>query len=109
MPVHCAEWCKNWSWPPHGFFGPTKTVELGGPKRCLCRKKLVELRRFDGCCGEHGVCLPAMVDLVLEEMHEQAVAPSVCTSVSRLTRAMPPRRSGVSVLQTAIKRLSIAA
>ena len=69
------QWCNNWSWPPHSFFGPTKTIELDGPKRCFCdRKKLVELRWFDGCCGEHGVCLPAMVDLVLEEMHEQAVA-----------------------------------
>jgi len=27
-----------------------------------------------GCSGEHGVCLATMVDLVLEEMHEEAVA-----------------------------------
>jgi hypothetical protein len=66
----------DWSWPPDCFFGTTKTVELDGPKGCFCdRKKLVELRWSDGRCGEHCVCLPTMVDLVLEEMHEQAVAP----------------------------------
>jgi hypothetical protein len=36
---------ENWSRSPHGFFGPTKTVELDGSKRCFCdRKELVELR-----------------------------------------------------------------
>jgi hypothetical protein len=33
------------------------------------------LGRFDGGSGEHGVGLPAMVCLVLEEVHEEAVAP----------------------------------
>ena len=60
---------------PHRFFGPTKIVELVGSQRGFRdRKELVELRGADDCCGEHCVCLPTMVDLVLEEMHEQAVA-----------------------------------
>src|SRR5262249_31204550 len=68
-------WCKNSLRPPHSFFSPAKTSELGRPQRCFCgRKKLVELRRLDGGPGEHGVRLSTMVDLVLEEMHEGAVA-----------------------------------
>ena len=35
-------------------------------------KELVELRRWDGGAGEHGVRLAAVVDLVLEEVGEEA-------------------------------------
>src|SRR6267142_1372363 len=61
---------------PTQFLRSNQDYRTRWPEAALLRsKKLVELRWFDGCCGEHGVCLPAMVDLVLEEMHEQAVAP----------------------------------
>src|SRR5262249_28969509 len=39
------------------------------------RKELVQLRRLDRRPGKHRVCLSAMVDLMLEYMHEEAVAP----------------------------------
>ena len=62
--------------PPHGFFGPTKTVELSDSKRRFCsRKKFVELWRLDNCSGEHGVRLTTMMNLMLEEMHEETVTP----------------------------------
>ena len=77
-----------------------KTLKPGGSCRSnplLRLKKLVELRWFDGRSGEHGMRLPTMVDLALEEMHEERSHRSVCTRGLRLTRTMPPRRSGVSV------------
>ena len=40
--------------------------------RLVGAEELVELRRLDRRAGEHRVRLPAVVDLVLEEMREQA-------------------------------------
>src|SRR5215469_9326939 len=66
----------NRSRPPYSFLCPIKMAELDGSERCFCdRKELVELRGFDACSGKHGVCLPTMVDLMLKEMHEEAIAP----------------------------------
>ncbi len=50
--------------------------ELRRPQvRFPFRKELVQLRRLHRRPRQHGMGLPAMVDLVLEEMHQQPVAP----------------------------------
>src|SRR5665213_71143 len=60
---------------PHRLFRPAELSEFGGPERRLAgRKEFVELRRLDGRAGQHRMRLPAMVDIVLEQMHQQPVA-----------------------------------
>src|SRR5262249_30429235 len=60
---------------PHCLLGPAELLEFGGPERRLRdRKELVELRRRDGGCRQHRVRLATMMDLMLEEMHQQTVA-----------------------------------
>src|ERR1700751_1810575 len=66
----------NPSSPPDRLLAPAEIVELSGPERRLAGgKELVELRRRDARCREHGMGLAAMVDIMLEEMHQEAIAP----------------------------------
>ena len=51
-----------------------KVLELVLSERCVpFEKELVELRRLDSGAGEHGVRLPAVVDLVDEQVREHRV------------------------------------
>src|SRR5581483_3630665 len=68
-------------WPTSGLFapdrrlGPAQLRELGGAQRRFTdREKFVELRRLDTGAAQHGVSLAAMMNVVLEQMHQQAVA-----------------------------------
>ena len=61
---------------PDRRLGPSKMFELIGPKwRLAGRKEFIELRRRDARAGQHGMRLAAMMDIMLEQMHEQSVAP----------------------------------
>src|SRR5262249_21746403 len=54
----------------------SELLELAGAKRrFFCRKELIELRRLDARARQHGVRLPAMMDIMLKQMHEQPIAP----------------------------------
>src|SRR5271154_1007418 len=60
---------------PNTLLCPTKLSEFVGPKRRLFDgEELVELRRRHGCARQHRMGLPAMVDLMLEQVHQQAIA-----------------------------------
>src|SRR5579872_808512 len=68
-------------WPTSGLFapdrrlGPAQFRELGGAQRRFAnREKFVELRRLDTGAAQHGVSLAAVMNVVLEQMHQQAVA-----------------------------------
>mgnify|MGYP006915176382 CR=1 FL=1 len=60
---------------PDIILSPAELREFGSSKRRLaCSEEFVQLRRGDDRSGQHGVHLPAMMDLVLKEMHQQPVA-----------------------------------
>ena len=61
------------SWPDVGFIEPQR-LQVGGAQRRVGREQeLVELRRRDRRAGEHRMGLAAMMDLVHEEMRQDAV------------------------------------
>src|SRR5262249_24891690 len=61
---------------PDSFLGPAELIEFAGPQRRLSDcEKLVELRRRHPRAGEHGMRLAAMMDLMLEQMHQETIAP----------------------------------
>src|SRR6185312_6878227 len=59
------------------------------------KKKLIELRRLNMSAGEHGVRLPAVMDLVLEEMGENAVDALLQLSFDTAIGDDFPRQIGV--------------
>src|SRR5690349_19096158 len=59
--------------PPNSRLRPSQLVEFNGAQRCLCdREELVELRRWHRRAAEHRVCLASMMDLVLEQVQQEA-------------------------------------
>src|ERR1700688_5292621 len=61
--------------PPHGLLSPTEVAEFPCPQRRLIdREELIQLGRLDGRSGEHAMCLPPMMDLMLKQMHQQTIA-----------------------------------
>ncbi len=61
---------------PDGLLRPAECDEfLRAQVRLADAEEFIELRRLDGRCRQHRVGLPAVVDLMLEEMHQKAVAP----------------------------------
>jgi hypothetical protein len=60
--------------PPNFSFGPSELCKLGRAERGFADgKELVELWRWKPRTCEHRVRLTAVMDLVLEEMQQQAV------------------------------------
>src|SRR5262249_37294041 len=60
---------------PHRRLCPAERCELGRSQWCLGHgEELVELRRRNRCRRQHRMRLTAMMDLVLEEMHQQTIA-----------------------------------
>jgi hypothetical protein len=59
---------------PNSRLSPSKFVEfIRTQRRFRNRKELVELRRWHGGAGEHRVRLTTMMDLVLEQVQQEAV------------------------------------
>src|SRR6516165_12038761 len=59
---------------PNSRLRPSKFVEFNRTQRCLCGgEEFVELRRWHGGAGEHRVRLTTMMDLVLEQVQQEAV------------------------------------
>src|SRR2546423_6748783 len=64
------------SLPPDPSLGPSKLFELSCAQRGFGgREELVELRRPDPRIAEHGMRLATVMDLVLEEVQQEAVSP----------------------------------
>src|ERR1700742_1067802 len=77
--MHLRWQTHRWSalslFSPHRLLRPSEIGELGGPERRLAdREEFVELRRGDGRARQHRVRLSAMVDVMLEQMHQKAIA-----------------------------------
>ena len=69
-PRRCEWWVCCVLGFPHRLLRPAKFAEFGGSqRRFIDCEELVELRRLDVCFRKHGVGLPAMVDLVLKQVH----------------------------------------
>ena len=59
--------------PPDQGLGPPELDKIRRPQpRLAGTEKLVQLRRLDRGAAEHGMHLPAMMDLVFEQMRQQA-------------------------------------
>src|SRR5215469_12400063 len=59
---------------PNSRLSPSKFVEFIRTQRCLCGgEEFVELRRWHGGAGEHRVRLTAMMNLMLEQVQQEAV------------------------------------
>ena len=59
---------------PNSRLSPSKFVEFNRTQRRLCGgEEFVELRRWYGGGGEHRVRLTTMMDLVLEQVQQEAV------------------------------------
>jgi len=72
---------------PHRPFRPTERRELPGTQERLAdREELVKLRRVDRRGAQHGMGLPAMVDLVLEEVEQQTLHSLVLDTIAPMHR-----------------------
>lgn len=73
---HESEILKRLLRLPHCLLSPAEFAEFFCPQmRLIDREELIELGRLDRCSGEHAVCLPSMMDLMLKQMHQKTIAP----------------------------------